>query len=1068
MARSREKPTKSKEVTLGKLSAPRLARVVTRDRLFAQLDSYALCPIVWVAGPPGSGKTTLVASYLAARKPLLLWVLLDRTDSDPATFFHFITLAALSARPRLRLPTPTVEDLRDLAGFARRFFRALAEQVEAPWVLVLDNYQELAEDAPIHEAIRDVLAELPTGAQIFAISRTLPPAAFMRAVATQTLGLLDAQAMRFTPDETRVLFDLHGRSDVARELQDAADGWAAGLILMLASDVSATALSTSGRASTRELVFEYFAGEVFDRMSPTQRQILMRVALLPSATEAMAAAISGVPAAGRTLADLFRRNLFVHRRGATDPAYVFHALFRDFLLVRARDAVPAAEMNALQLVAARLLAEQGQIDAAMAYLLDANAWESAQALLHAHAGAYVSQERTQPLRDWIEALPEPQQQHPMTQYWRAFCDVALNPAEAAVRFTDAFEGFVAADDKIGQLLAAAGVAESIVLQGSSQTALDRWIEVFEALVPSYFEIHDAATELRVLPGMLAAFVARQAHHRLTTVLADRAEQLLEHEPAATQRILFSAVANCFIDTGQHERLGRIVARIGRLRNAGQVAPATELRWRVAEIFWKTLVGRLDEAIADADDAERLSQLPGLERMRGMALPAMAQAAWAIGDVVRARRHIEVARSLVSAGRPHDRGVVEFLTGVVAVKAGDPALGVRHLGLAVDLAREVGSPGRERVALFSLALATSEVGDYPAAERALRGAKSHPSYAESPFHQWVIAIIDASVADRQRDQARCLASLARGFRIARENGYTFAPGVFATGIMPRMCAIALEHGIDVQFVRQLIRDRKLVAPETAPSTWPWPVRVRTLGRFVIERDDASVPLTRKEQRKPLDLLRLVIAQGGVGVNAKQLAQLLWPDAEGDAAQNSFDNALHRLRKLLGDDHSVLLRDGGLTLEPGTCWVDVHALDALFERSESLLRAEHSEDDLDELARRLLALYAGPFLAGDESYPPIIAARERVRARFLRQISAIASRHEVQGRWARAVELYQRIVEQDVLAEEIYRRLIRCQAQLGHRAEAFETYRRCRDNLSIILGIQPSHETEALAAQLRNPA
>ena len=36
----------------------------------------------------------------------------------------------------------------------------------------------------------------------------------------------------------------------------------------------------------------------------------------------------------------------------------------------------------------------------------------------------------------------------------------------------------------------------------------------------------------------------------------------------------------------------------------------------------------------------------------------------------------------------------------------------------------------------------------------------------------------------------------------------------------------------------------------------------------------------------------------------------------------------------------------------------------------------------------------------------------------------------------------------------------QSQQGHRAGALETYRRCRHMLSVVLGLEPSAETEAL--------
>jgi DNA-binding SARP family transcriptional activator len=48
----------------------------------------------------------------------------------------------------------------------------------------------------------------------------------------------------------------------------------------------------------------------------------------------------------------------------------------------------------------------------------------------------------------------------------------------------------------------------------------------------------------------------------------------------------------------------------------------------------------------------------------------------------------------------------------------------------------------------------------------------------------------------------------------------------------------------------------------------------------------------------------------------------------------------------------------------------------------------------------------------------------------------------------------------LAEELYRRLMRCHAALGRRAEALAVYERCRKMLATVLGIEPTPETEIL--------
>ncbi len=60
---------------------------------------------------------------------------------------------------------------------------------------------------------------------------------------------------------------------------------------------------------------------------------------------------------------------------------------------------------------------------------------------------------------------------------------------------------------------------------------------------------------------------------------------------------------------------------------------------------------------------------------------------------------------------------------------------------------------------------------------------------------------------------------------------------------------------------------------------------------------------------------------------------------------------------------------------------------------------------------------------------------------------------------------RALELDNLAEGLYRRLMVSYRELGEMAEALKVYRRCRDMLSIVLGLSPSAETEAIRSSLR---
>jgi DNA-binding SARP family transcriptional activator len=110
--------------------------------------------------------------------------------------------------------------------------------------------------------------------------------------------------------------------------------------------------------------------------------------------------------------------------------------------------------------------------------------------------------------------------------------------------------------------------------------------------------------------------------------------------------------------------------------------------------------------------------------------------------------------------------------------------------------------------------------------------------------------------------------------------------------------------------------------------------------------------------------------------------------------------------------------------------------------------------------LLSLYRGPLLGPGPAPDWAIGPREQLRSRFLRAVAAAGEAAEVAGRWQEAIAVYERGLEQDNLAEDLYRGLMRCHIALGESANALRAYRRCRDILSIVLGVKPTAETEAL--------
>ena len=282
--------------------------------------------------------------------------------------------------------------------------------------------------------------------------------------------------------------------------------------------------------------------------------------------------------------------------------------------------------------------------------------------------------------------------------------------------------------------------------------------------------------------------------------------------------------------------------------------------------------------------------------------------------------------------------------------------------------------------------------------------------------------------------------------------------------PALCVHALQSGIEERYTLAMIRERKLHPPggRTAPETWPFSVRVHTLDGFALRCDGKAVRAHGKAQQRPLGLLKALIALGGHAVPEAQLAEALWPAADGDAARQSLTAALHRLRKLLGLDAAIRLHDRQLTLDSRYVWVDAWAFEWLIEQ------AEHEGDP----ARAKAAIedacghYRAPFLSADAE-PWALAMRERLRAKLLRAVERLGHQLEREQQWDAALHWYQRGVDTDPLAETLYRRQMACYDALRRPAEALATYGRCEAALGT-LEIPPSAETRALSDRIRTSA
>jgi len=389
--------TSSSLVLTSRLMPPSPApESLPRPRLFALLDRGLTVRLTLLSAPPGYGKTTLVAQWLAERSQgaagfSVAWYRVDEADNTPLTFVD--GLAAALARVHSNVERSLRDEAHDLValqGNTRQAVAFLMSTLEpVPFVIVLDDLERLTspDSAQILEYLVDLL---PVNGHLYLLTRVDPHIPLPRLRVRGQLQELRAAELRFT-DEEMDAFLKHcpalnlSPAEIA-ELTALAEGWVAPLWL--------AANASSRFAASLDVVWEgtfaYLRDEVLAPQPPDVRDFLLRSAVLDRLAPTLCQTVlelsgevferdapGGANNPARWLAELERRNLFLWRVvsqaslsragkvSGSEPQYVYHPLFLAFLRAELSDSLSHIEIEGLHQRAARAWEQQGNLEVAL-------------------------------------------------------------------------------------------------------------------------------------------------------------------------------------------------------------------------------------------------------------------------------------------------------------------------------------------------------------------------------------------------------------------------------------------------------------------------------------------------------------------------------------------------------------------------------------------------------------------------------------------------------------------------------------------------------------------------------
>jgi tetratricopeptide (TPR) repeat protein len=966
---------------LAKLSRPRLYGALAREHLLERIDALRTHPVVWIAGPPGAGKTTLAASYLEQRGSASIWYQLDAGDADVSTFFFYLSQAARPLSPgQPDLPLFTPEYLPDLPGFARRYFRELFVRMPQDSMLVLDNFQEVPADSPHHQAILAAIGEVPAQRNLMVISRGEPALDYTRGIASGHIAQLRPGELRLSLEETRMLaLARDGMTDPAIEaLHARSDGWAAGLVLMLErADADAPEAERIGLAS-REAVFDYFASIFFDHAPPPAQRAMMLCALASTLTAPAAAQISqdyNVPA---LLDDLFRRQLFVQRLGAAEPVYRFHSLFREFLNARARQVFAPAELRSALLRAARAAEAAADIEQAYALFADSEQWADAVRLVVAQAPRLFAEGRWRTILDWIARLPaERSQEDPWVGYWAGVSQFQFDQELSRSTLAQAFARFEAAGDRMGQMLTAASILAGYYFEYAKWDTAEPWIFRLGHLLESQPAFPSRELEMTVYSAMLYGIAIRRPDHPLLPMCIARTVALIENDLDINARMLAGLAITgpvvCML--GAFDLFYRVRTMLLPLLEQRNLTELNRAAWHMTNGTKLCLHAEYEETYHELEQGARLSAQFNLRQIEVLCQFFIAMHAAGYFDVERTRSAMDALQRVVNPLRPLERAHQQWGEGMYETVAGNFAAAIVHHEAALLAVESIGGAAHRLIGLIlycaPLVLAGRITEGLAAAEEGLRYAR------ECKLHTWdaCFVLIQAWCRHEQGEHEKADRLLDKAIEVGEDGTYRYFRWLLQGS--RKMLGEALRRGIRTESVKGMVQRFRYAAPDPLLEAWPWPVKIRTLGTFAIEVNGQQLHYGRKTPKRLLSLLQCLIAMGGRDVAEHKLADALWPAADGDEAYRRLTLTLHRLRQLLGDADSIRLAGGKVSLNPERVWVDALCLLQARETRSGVAFHEFAA-----------SLYRGEFMQDESGEAWVLPAREHLRALHAQAMRGLA--------------------------------------------------------------------------------
>jgi LuxR family maltose regulon positive regulatory protein len=395
--------------------------IVERANLDRKLAAGLNSRLVLVTAPAGYGKTTLLSKHFKDTRRPTAWVSLDERDNEPIRFWSYF-IAALQTLYASQGKTAWAMLISSQPPPIENILTSLINDIASlndDFTLCLDDYHVIT-NSGINEGMVFLIENLPEQMHLVIAGRSKPPFPLPILRTRRHMLEIDASDLRFTYNEVtqflNQLMDLNLSVDQIKKIDQATEGWAAGLQLAALSiqgseDISKQLQSFSG---DHRFIFDYLAQEVLYTQSTEVQEFLLKTSILDQLNGKLCDSLldmgseseaSKTSSAQAILDHLERSNLFIFPLDPQRQWYRYHHLFSDFLKAQLTTGFEALEIKKLHSKASDWFYRNDMMIAAIDHAIKSGDYSHAASLIDEEVAEIFSRSELPALTSWLEEFP---------------------------------------------------------------------------------------------------------------------------------------------------------------------------------------------------------------------------------------------------------------------------------------------------------------------------------------------------------------------------------------------------------------------------------------------------------------------------------------------------------------------------------------------------------------------------------------------------------------------------------------------------------------------------------------